>query len=343
MVAELCSFGISTARVEDVQKVGEQPAVMQQMVEQWLEVPKILPQDRILQTAKQIADHLDKRAVAGWKKKQREGCWNDRCAVERITAENDEKQLKLMVDECAAKVVNELQKKKVKTGENQKAMVEECAAKVVDELQKTMAFDMGKIQSLENQVEWTVQEGGQLMASLGMGDQDSGVGMGFKTTGDIEGSPRSSRARQVWLKLDGKVKAVELRYESAREMEEKVRKWMRVEEGMGLYVVSEGRRLSWRELAGLSDGKMAEIMIELKGGTSKKKNRKNPWTTPSQSSGSEPEIIRTATGGSSNEERDDEKLKEVLEKKVADALKEGGVLDQLVDGLAVMSEEEKEK
>ena len=50
------------------------------------------------------------------------------------------------------------------------------------------------------------------MASLGMGDQDSGVRMGFKTTGDIEGSPRSPRARQVWLKMDGKVMAVELRY-----------------------------------------------------------------------------------------------------------------------------------
>ena len=74
-----------------------------------------MPQDRILQTAKQMADHLNKRAAAGWKKKQREGCWNDRCAVGRITAENDEKQLKLMVDECAAKVANVLQKK-VKTG-----------------------------------------------------------------------------------------------------------------------------------------------------------------------------------------------------------------------------------
>ena len=105
------------------------------------------------------------------------------------------------------------------------------------------------------------------------------------------------------MKMDGKVKAVEPRQESARKMEEKVRKWMRVEEGMGLYVVSEGRRLSWRELAGLSEGKKAEIMIELKGGTSKKKNRKNPWTTPSQSSGSEPEIIRTETGGSSNERK----------------------------------------
>ena len=85
---------------------------------------------------------------------------------------------------------------------------------------------------------------------------------------------------------------------------------MRVEEGMGLYVVSEGRRLSWRELAGLSDGKMAEIMIELKGGTSEKKGRKESLDYSSQSSGSEPEIIRTETGGSSNEERDDEKLKE---------------------------------
>ena len=143
MVVELYSVGISTARVEDVQKVGEQPVVMQQIMEQWLEVSKILPRDRILQTAKQMADHLDKRAAAGWKKKQLEGYWNDRCAVGHITAENDEKQLKLMVDECAAKVVNELQKK-VKTGENQKVMVEECAAKVVDELQKTMAFDMGQ-------------------------------------------------------------------------------------------------------------------------------------------------------------------------------------------------------
>ena len=76
---------------------------------------------------------------------------------------------------------------------------------------------------------------------------------------------------------------------------------------------------------------------------SKKKNKKNPWNTPSQSSGSEPEIIRTETGGSSTEERDDGKLQEVLEKKVAEALKEGGVLDQLVDELAVMKGEEKEK
>ena len=38
--------------------------------------------------------------------------------------------------------------------------------------------------------------------------------------------------------------------------------------------------------------------------------------------------MRTETGGSSVEERDDEKLQEVLEKKATAALEEGGVLDQ---------------
>ena len=105
----------------------------------------------------------------------------------------------------------------------------------------------------------------------------------------------------------------------------------------------EGRRLSWRDLAELGDGKTAEVMVELTGGMSKKKSKKNPWITPSQSSsGSEPEIIRTETGGSSAEERDNEKFQEVLEKKVTEALEEGCVLDQLVEGLAVMKGEERE-
>ena len=48
----------------------------------------------------------------------------------------------------------------------------------------------------------------------------------------------------------------------------------------------------------MRDGKTAEVMVELKGGMGKKKGRKNPWLTPSQSSsGSEPEMIRTETGG----------------------------------------------
>ena len=87
---------------------------------------------------------------------------------------------------------------------------------------------------------------------------------------------------------------------------------------------------------------MAGVMVAMRGGMGKKKSRKNPWVTPSQSSsGSESEMVRTEKGGSSVEERDDEKLQEVLERKVTKALEEGGVLDQLVEGSAVMKEEER--
>ena len=77
---------------------------------------------------------------------------------------------------------------------------------------------------------------------------------------------------------------------------------------------------------------------------SKKKSKKNPWNTPSQSSSdSEPEIIRTETGGSSTEERDDEKLQRSARKESGGGFAGRGVLDQLVDGLAVMKGEEREK
>ena len=65
----------------------------------------------------------------------------------------------------------------------------------------------------------------------------------------------------------------------------------------------------------MEDGKTAEVMVGMRGGMGKK-NRKNPWITPSQSLGSEPEMVGTETGGSWVEERDDEKLQEVLERKV---------------------------
>ena len=44
--------------------------------------------------------------------------------------------------------------------------------------------------------------------------------------------------------MDGKIKVVDLGEETGKEMEEKVRRWMKAEEGTGLYVICEGRRLS---------------------------------------------------------------------------------------------------
>ena len=153
-------------------------------------------QDRILQTAKQIADRLEsKRDLAGAEKslmvpekvfsdewKAQAECLRnvrrDRCAVGRVItgAErklNGEKQLKLIVEKCAAKVEGELQKKMAtETGENQ-------------------------LEEVDNQIEWAVHGGGQLMASLGTQDQDIGARTGPKTTGDVKGSPRSPQARRL--------------------------------------------------------------------------------------------------------------------------------------------------
>ena len=142
-------------------------------------------QDRILQTVKQIADHLDKRDLARAEKslmvpekvfsdewKAQAECLRnvrrDRCAVGRVITGAErklrgEKQLKLIVEECAAKV-GELQKKMAtETGENQ-------------------------LEEIDNQIEWAVRGGGQLMASLGTQDQDIGARTGLKTTGDIKGA-----------------------------------------------------------------------------------------------------------------------------------------------------------
>ena len=174
MVAEQRCSMISAERAEDLQKVGEQPvesrveaqnAVVPQMVEQWLEVPKIMPQDRILQTAKQIADHLDKRDLARAEGKTFSDEWKaqmdrrDRCAVGRVITGEEKLH-----------------------GEKLKSMVEECAAKVVGELQKRMATETGEnqLEEVDNQIEWAVHGGGQLMASLRTQGQDGGPGQDLR-------------------------------------------------------------------------------------------------------------------------------------------------------------------
>ena len=65
--------------------------------------------------------------------------------------------------------------------------------------------------------------------------------------------------------MDRETKGVDLGEETGEEIEEKVRRWMKTEKGMGLYVICEGRRLSWGDLAELGDGKTAEVMVELRG------------------------------------------------------------------------------
>ena len=59
-------------------------------------------------------------------------------------------------------------------------------------------------------------------------------------------------------------------------------------------MICDGRRLTWRELAEIEEGKTVEVLLEMKGGTKKKRNEKekNPWNSSESSSGmSEPERV----------------------------------------------------
>ena len=241
--------------------------------EQWLEVPKITHQDKILQqTVKQIADRLEaKRDLAGVEKTASGKVFAElKSQVEREKIEGNRNALRRILGD----------QRKLKDERQLKSIVEKCAAKVEGELQKKMVIETSEID--DHCIKWAVREGGQLVESWETQDRDVEGKTRSGTNRNIKGSPQGPQARQVWLKMDGRVKVVDLGDETGKEMEEKVRRWMRVEEGMGLYVICEGRRLSWRDLAELGDGKTAEVMVELKGGTSKKKSKKNPWNTPSR-------------------------------------------------------------
>ena len=152
------------------ERVGEQPseflveeqnALVPQMAEQWLEVPKIIHQDRILQqTAKQIADRLEaKRDLAGAEKRL--------TASGKVFADEWKAQAECMRNvrgnrRAVGRVITSVERKF--HGEEQlKLIVEKCAAKVEGELQKKMVIETGEIDDHCNK--WTVHEGGQLVES----------------------------------------------------------------------------------------------------------------------------------------------------------------------------------
>ena len=61
----------------------------------------------------------------------------------------------------------------------------------------------------------------------------------------------------------------------------------------------------------------------------------SPLSTPS--SESEPERVKTEAESSSAEEVEEKRIQEMMDKRATQALEEGGVLDQLVNGLALMT------
>ena len=201
---------------------AESETLVPQIAEQWLEVPKIIHQDKILQqTVKQIAARLEaKRDLAGVEKTASGKVFAElKAQAEREKIEGNRNALRRIAGE----------QRKFKDERQLKSIVEKCAAKVEGELQKKMVIETGEID--DHCIKWAVHEEGQLVESLETQDRDVGVKTRSGTNWNIKGSPQGPQARQVWFKMDGRVKVVDLGDETGKEMEEKVRRWMRVEEG----------------------------------------------------------------------------------------------------------------
>ena len=210
-------------------------ALVPQMAEQWLEEPKIFPQDRILQQiVKQIADRLEaKRDLAGAEKSlaasgkvfadelkaqaecmRKVGC--NRCVVGRVITGVEQKrkfkgeeQLMSIVEKCAAKVEGELQKKMVtETGENGKDRYQKTGVEDGDEIDKIQVMKNNEsvggnqLDEVDGQIKWAVREGRQLMESLTTRNQDIVARTGSGTSWDIIGSPQKS-ASKASLAEDG--------------------------------------------------------------------------------------------------------------------------------------------
>ena len=123
--------------------------------------------------------------------------------------------------------------------------------------------------------------------------------------------------------------------------------------------------MRWEELEGVQEGKVVEVMAEMRGRMSGKKKAKkgrlsedeNPWLTPEETEQSEPE--RVGTGNNSVDEAAVKETQETVDKAaVKAAVKEiqetleqlvekeegrGGLLDWFVEDVAVMGELQREE
>ena len=106
--------------------------------------------------------------------------------------------------------------------------------------------------SFKHSLSGTSQVGEQLTSEincLGFGDILGHPGGDQETSRDTAGSPRNARAKQVWMRWEGRSRAMELEEQTEEVLERRVRRRLNVETEAGLYMTCDGRRLTWRELA----------------------------------------------------------------------------------------------
>ena len=103
-------------------------------------------------------------------------------------------------------------------------------------------------------------------------------------------------------------------------------------------MMSEGRRVDWEGLGRIQAGGTVDMGLTMKGGRRKRKTKNgNRWE--SLVSGGESE----ESDGSGRDSLDEELYAEVLEEILAKAKEEGGPMHELVEILAVLGKEERDK
>ena len=130
----------------------------------------------------------------------------------------------------------------------------------------------------------------------GVGGREPGIEVEQGSSPGPAGDPRSPKAKQIWVRWEGRSRAVDL----SRHMREEIKDWLGVETEEGLYLICGGRRVQWDNLEEVQEERVIEVMAEIRGGMGNKKKVKkgknssgdeNPWVTPDETEPSEPEKV----------------------------------------------------
>ena len=109
-----------------------------------------------------------------------------------------------------------------------------------------------------------------------------GPGSRSRQISDETNRPGQSKQRHVWVRFEGRTKAVDLGC-TEEEMIKRIQTAIGGAREEEMYVTSQGRRKTWESVAAMEDGRVIEVTVKMSGGMGKKRSKKdrNPWNTPS--------------------------------------------------------------
>ena len=148
---------------------------------------------------------------------------------------------------------------------------------------------------------------------------------------------QQAATKQVWFRFEGKTRLIDI-WGRDLEIEEEVREKMKIEKDLDIYMTSEGKMISWKDLEEIRDGRMVEVGLRMRSG-GKKKGTKigNQWER--LVSGGETTGSEETENSVEDETKNDAMLHDVMNK----AKMEGGLMHEMVETLAVLGQREREE